>query len=216
MILKIAIAEDNSFLAKAVIEKLSFFNDLDFKFKGVNGAELIGKLEANHNIDVILMDIQMPEMDGIVATEIIKNKYPHIKIIMLTVFDDDENLFKAIKAGANGYLLKEIDAENLHKCILEVMNGGAPMTPSVALKTLKLLRNPLTINDIDELEQIKLTNRETDILEHLSKGLNYNEIAKNLIISPSTVRKHIENIYKKLQVHNKMEAVSKARKHNLI
>jgi DNA-binding NarL/FixJ family response regulator len=135
---------------------------------------------------------------------------------MLTVFDDDENLFKAIKAGANGYLLKEIDAENLHKCILEVMNGGAPMTPSVALKTLKLLRNPLTINDIDELEQIKLTNRETDILEHLSKGLNYNEIAKNLIISPSTVRKHIENIYKKLQVHNKMEAVSKARKHNLI
>jgi DNA-binding NarL/FixJ family response regulator len=216
MILKIAIAEDNSFLAKAVIEKLSFFNDLDFKFKGVNGAELIGKLEANHNIDVILMDIQMPEMDGIVATEIIKNKYPHIKIIMLTVFDDDENLFKAIKAGANGYLLKEIDAENLHKCILEVMNGGAPMTPSIALKTLKLLRNPLTINDIDELEQIKLTNRETDILEHLSKGLNYNEIAKNLIISPSTVRKHIENIYKKLQVHNKMEAVSKARKHNLI
>ena len=216
MILKIAIAEDNSFLAKAVTEKLSFFNDLDFKFKGVNGAELIGKLEANHNIDVILMDIQMPEMDGIVATEIIKNKYPHIKIIMLTVFDDDENLFKAIKAGANGYLLKEIDAENLHKCILEVMNGGAPMTPSIALKTLKLLRNPLTINDIDELEQIKLTNRETDILEHLSKGLNYNEIAKNLIISPSTVRKHIENIYKKLQVHNKMEAVSKARKHNLI
>jgi len=216
MILKIAIAEDNSFLAKAVSEKLSFFNDLDFKFKGVNGAELIGKLEANHNIDVILMDIQMPEMDGIVATEIIKNKYPHIKIIMLTVFDDDENLFKAIKAGANGYLLKEIDAENLHKCILEVMNGGAPMTPSIALKTLKLLRNPLTINDIDELEQIKLTNRETDILEHLSKGLNYNEIAKNLIISPSTVRKHIENIYKKLQVHNKMEAVSKARKHNLI
>ena len=216
MNLKIAIAEDNSFLAKAVIEKLSFFNDLNFKFKGNNGAELIGKLEVNHNIDVILMDIQMPEMDGITATEIIKSKYPHIKIIMLTVFDDDENIFNAIKAGANGYLLKEIDAENLHKCILEVMNGGAPMTPSIALKTLKLLRNPLTINDIDELEQIKLTNRETDILEHLSKGLNYNEIAKNLIISPSTVRKHIENIYKKLQVHNKMEAVSKARKHNLI
>ena len=77
---------------------------------------------------------------------------------MLTVFDDDENLFKAIKAGANGYLLKEIDAENLHKCILEVMNGGAPMTPSVALKTLKLLRNPLTINDIDEYEYLSIFN----------------------------------------------------------
>jgi len=216
MTLKIAIAEDNGFLAKAVIEKLSFFEDLNYKFRGVNGAELIGKLEANHNIDVILMDIQMPEMDGITATELIKNKYPHIKIIMLTVFDDDENIFKAIKAGANGYLLKEIDAENLHNSIIEVVNGGAPMTPSIALKTLNLLRNPFEIENKEELEQIKLTNRETDILEHLSKGLNYNEIAENLIISPSTVRKHIENIYKKLQVHNKMEAVMKAKKHKLI
>ncbi len=216
MKLKIAIAEDNSFLAKAVIEKLSFFKDLDFKFKGNNGAELIGKLEVNHNIDVILMDIQMPEMDGITATEIIKSKYPHIKIIMLTVFDDDENIFNAIKAGANGYLLKEIDAESLHNCILEVLNGGAPMTSSIALKTLNLLRNPVFTDAKDESEKIKLTTRENEILEHLSKGLNYNEIADNLIISPSTVRKHIENIYNKLQVHNKMEAVSKARKHNLI
>lgn len=216
MKLKIAIAEDNSFLARAVIEKLSFFENLDYKFKGNNGAELIGKLEENHNLDVILMDIQMPEMDGITATEIIKNKYPHIKIIMLTVFDDDENIFNAIKAGANGYLLKEIDAENLNKSIIEVVSGGAPMTPSIALKTLKLLRNPLSITNTQELEQIKLTNRETDILEHLSKGLNYNSIAENLIISPSTVRKHIENIYKKLQVHNKMEAVTKAKKHKLI
>jgi len=216
MNLKIAIAEDNIFLAKTVIEKLSFFSDLVYKFKGVNGAELIGKLELNHNIDVILMDIQMPEMNGITATEIIKNKYPHIKIIMLTVFDDDENIFNAIKAGANGYLLKEIDAENLHKCILEVVNGGAPMTPSIALKTLNFLRNPENIEQNNNLEEIKLTNRETDILEHLSKGLNYNKIAENLIISPSTVRKHIENIYKKLQVHNKMEAVTKAKKHKLI
>ena len=216
MILKIAIAEDNSFLAKAVIEKLSYFNELDFKYKAVNGAELIGKLEVNHNIDVVLMDIQMPEMNGITATEIVKSKYPHIKIIMLTVFDDDENIFNAIKAGANGYLLKEIDAENLYKSIIEVVNGGAPMTPSIALKTLKLLRNPLHIENTQQLEEIKLTNRETEILEHLSKGLNYNEIADNLIISPSTVRKHIENIYKKLQVRNKIEAVLKAQKHNLI
>jgi DNA-binding NarL/FixJ family response regulator len=216
MKLRIAIAEDNSFLARAVIEKLSFFENLDYKFKGNNGAELIGKLEENHNIDVVLMDIQMPEMDGITATEILKKKYPHIKIIMLTVFDDDENIFNAIKAGANGYLLKEIDAENLNKSILEVVSGGAPMTPSIALKTLKLLRNPLSISSDKKLEEIKLTTRETEILEHLSKGLNYNSIAENLFISPSTVRKHIENIYKKLQVHNKIEAVSKARKHNLI
>lgn len=216
MNIKIAIAEDNSFLAKVVIEKLSFFNDLKYKFRGINGIELIEKLDRDHNVDVILMDIQMPEMDGIATTEIVKKKYPHIKIIMITVFDDDENIFNAIKAGANGYLLKEVDAENLHKCILEVMNGGAPMTPSIALKTLNLLRNPILAENDDAINEIKLSNRETGILEHLSIGLNYNEIADNLIISPSTVRKHIENIYKKLQVHNKVEAVLKAKKHKLI
>ncbi len=216
MNLKIAIAEDNSFLAKAVIEKLSFFDDLNYKFKANNGAELIGKLEVNHNLDVILMDIQMPEMDGIKATEIVKTKYPQIKVIMLTVFDDDENIFNAIKAGANGYLLKEINAENLHKSILEVVNGGAPMSPSIALKTLNLLRNPNEIKTVEDKEKVTLSKRETEILEQLSKGLNYNAIADNLIISSGTVRKHIENIYRKLQVHNKMEAVMKGKKHNLI
>ena len=184
---------------------------------GIALAELIGKLEENHNVDVILMDIQMPEMDGIKATELVKNKYPQIKVIMLTVVDDDDCVFKAIKAGANGYLLKEINAENLYKSIIEVTKGGAPMTPSIALKTLNLLRNPNLLDaKPDEQEEIKLSKRETEILIQLSKGLNYNDISENLIISPSTVRKHIENIYKKLQVHSKMEAVMKAQKRNLI
>ncbi|QTD36697.1 response regulator transcription factor [Polaribacter batillariae] len=217
MTLKICIAEDNYFLVKTIKEKLSYFNDVTVKFHANNGAELIGKLEENHNIDVILMDIQMPEMDGIKATELVKNKYPHIKIIMLTVLDDDDCIFNAIKSGANGYLLKEIDAENLYKSILQVTKGGAPMTPSIALKTLNLLRNPKILEQKnEELEEIKLSKRETEILIQLSKGLNYNEISDNLIISPSTVRKHIENIYKKLQVHSKMEAVMKAQKRNLI
>ncbi len=217
MNLKICIAEDNYFLVKAIKEKLSFFDDVSIKFHANNGAELIGKLEDNHNIDVILMDIQMPEMDGIKATELVKNKYPQIKIIMLTVVDDDDYVFKAIKAGANGYLLKEIDAENLYKSILEVTKGGAPMTPSIALKTLNLLRNPNLLDiKLNEQEEIKLSKRETEILIQLSKGLNYNDISDNLIISPSTVRKHIENIYKKLQVHSKMEAVMKAQRRNLI
>lgn len=216
MSIKIAIAEDNSFLAKAVEEKISFFGDLQYKFRGVNGAELIGKLEQNHNIDVILMDIQMPEMDGITATEIVKNKYPQIKIIMLTVFDEDEKIFKAIKAGADGYLLKEIDAESLYKSILEVLDGGAPMTPSIALKALKLLRNPQDFDELEEIELITLTTREIEILEQIRKGLAYGNIAENLFISGGTVRKHIENIYRKLQVHNKIEAVQKAKKHRII
>ncbi len=217
MPIKIAIAEDNNFLAQAIEEKISFFADLKFKFRGSNGAELIGKLAADSNIDVVLMDIQMPEMNGLEATELIKNKYPQIKVVMLTVMDDDDNIFNAIKAGADGYLLKETNPEELYNGINQVLEGGAAMTPSIALKTLNLLRYPqrLTQDKIQQ-EEIELSKREIEILEQLSKGLNYQSISDNLIISPATVRKHIENIYKKLQVHNKVEAIQKALKHNLL
>jgi|UniRef100_UPI00404B6C25 DNA-binding NarL/FixJ family response regulator len=216
MPIKIAIVDDNSFLINAVKEKLSFFEDLNFKFSAMNGSELLVKLEDNHNLDLILMDIEMPVLNGIETTEIVKQKFPQIKIIMLTVFDNDENIFNAIKAGADGYLLKEINAKDLHDGIIETLNGGAAMNPSIALKTLKLLRNPITIQNKQDQEDIQLTSRETDVLEQLSKGLNYIKIAENLILSTGTVRKHIENIYKKLQVHNKLEAVQKAKRNNLI
>ena len=216
MNIKIAIVDDNTFLIKMVEEKLSFFKDLNVKYSAMNGSDLLEKLQENHNIDVILMDIEMPVLDGIETTEIVKQKYPHIKIIMLTVFDNDENIFNAIKAGADGYLLKEVNAKDLNNGILETLNGGAAMNPSIALKTLKLLRNPLEIENVQEQECIQLTNREVEVLEQLSKGLSYNLIADNLILSVGTVRKHIENIYKKLQVHNKLEAVQKAKKNNLI
>lgn len=216
MNIKIAIADDNTFLIKMVEEKLSFFEDLNVKYSAMNGSDLLEKLQENHNIDVILMDIEMPVLNGIETTEIVKQKYPHIKIIMLTVFDNDENIFNAIKAGADGYLLKEVNAKDLNNGIVETLNGGAAMNPSIALKTLKLLRNPLEIENVQEQECIQLTNREVEVLEQLSKGLSYNLIADNLILSVGTVRKHIENIYKKLQVHNKLEAVQKAKKNNII
>ncbi|WP_407557413.1 response regulator [Winogradskyella sp. 4-2091] len=216
MKIKIAIVDDNSFLIKTVEEKLSFFENLEVKFKAMNGAILLSQLEENYNLDLILMDIEMPEMNGIEATEKVKQKYPHIKIIMLTVFDNDENIFNAIKAGADGYLLKEINAGDLHSGILETLNGGAAMNPSIALKTLKLLRNPFVPNDNNKLVEIKLTEREVDVLEQLSKGLSYKSIASNLMLSTGTIRKHIENIYRKLQVHNKLEAVQKAKRNNLI
>jgi DNA-binding NarL/FixJ family response regulator len=215
--IKVALAEDNSFLAQAIEEKISFFDNLKFKFRGNNGIDLLKKLKSDHNVDVILMDIQMPEMDGIEATLRVKEKYPQIHILMLTVFDDEENIFRAIQAGANGYLLKEANAENLYNGIWEMMNGGAPMTPSVALKALKLLRNPIkgaTSSILDSRND--LTNREVEVLDQLSKGLSYAEIAENLFISPATVRKHIENIYRKLQVRNKLEAVNLAQKERII
>lgn len=216
MKIKTAIVDDNTFLITAVKEKLSFFGDIDIKITAVNGADVLVHLQESHNIDVILMDIEMPVLNGIEATELIKQKYPHIKIIMLTVFDNDEHIFNAIKAGADGYLLKEVNPKDLYNGIKETLNGGAAMTPSIALKTLKLLRNPIQIKNEKDKEEITLTVRETEVLEQLSKGLSYNAIADNLILSTGTIRKHIEHIYKKLQVHNKLEAVQKAKKNNLI
>lgn len=216
MKIKVAIVDDNSFLLKAVEEKLAFFEAILVKWKAVNGAECLEKLEENHHLDLILMDIEMPILNGIEATEKIKKKYPQIKIVMLTVFDTDENIFNAIKAGADGYLLKEVDPEALYKGIVDTLSGGAAMTPSIALRTLRLLRNPVAIDYMAAQEQISLTPREIEVLEQLSKGLSYTKIAENLFLSPSTVRKHIENIYAKLQVHSKLEAVQKAKRINLI
>lgn len=216
MNVKVAIVDDNSFLITAIKEKLSFFEDISVKHTSLNGSELLTKLEDNHNLNVILMDIEMPVLNGIETTQMVKQKYPHIKIIMLTAFDNDENIFNAIKAGADGYLLKEINPQVLYDGIKETLNGGAAMNPSIALKTLKLLRNPIDINNPRDKEEISLTKREVEVLEQLSKGLSYTVIADNLILSPSTVRKHIENIYKKLQVHSKIEAVEKARNYNII
>jgi DNA-binding NarL/FixJ family response regulator len=216
MTVKVGIVDDNSFLINAVKEKLSFFDNLKVKLLATNGSELLLKLEENPHVDIILMDIEMPILNGIQATEIVKQKYPHIKIIMLTVFDNDEHIFNAIKAGADGYLLKEINPQDLYDGILETLNGGAAMNPSIAMKTLKLLRNPIDFNCKDTQENIQLSDREVQVLEQLSKGLSYNVIAEHLFLSTGTIRKHIENIYKKLQVHNKLEAIQKAKKNHII
>lgn len=213
---KIAITEDNFFLAKAAQDKLSFYDEFKIKFFADNGKDLIQKLEKDANIDLILMDIEMPIMNGIEATAFVKNRYPQIKILILTVFDNDENIFNAIKAGADGYLLKETSPQELQKAINEVLEGGAAMSPSIAFKTLKLLRNPQEFEAKKPELEVKLSTREVEVLEQLSRGLNYNIIAENLFLSPSTIRKHIENIYTKLQVHNKLEAIEKAKSNRII
>lgn len=215
--IKVSIAEDNSLLAKSIQEKIGFFNDqLRFKYRAINGQDLLRRLEEDSNVDVILMDIQMPEMNGIEATGIITQRYPHIKIIMLTVLDDENHIFQAIQAGANGYILKDEPPQKLLNGILEILQGGAPMSAGIALKALRMLRNPLEKTEDAITEAIELSLRETEVLQHLSKGFDYKQIAENLHISPSTVRKHIENIYQKLQVHNKVEAIQKAQKQRLI
>lgn len=214
--IKIVIVEDNYFLKKALEEKLSFFDDIVIKDTAENGQEAIEILEKNHIVDLILMDIEMPKMNGIQATEVIKNKYPQIKIMMITVFDNDENIFNAIKAGADGYLLKETKADKLYEAIHEILNGGATMSPSIAQKTMRLLRNPIAISSEKDKELVELSPREIEVLEQLSKGLKNQLIADNLFLSVSTVKKHIENIFNKLQVHNRIEAIQKAKNNNYL
>jgi DNA-binding NarL/FixJ family response regulator len=217
MKIKIAIAEDNDFLAASIKEKLELFeNEIEFKFRGKNGKDFLQKLDENHNIDIVLMDIEMPEMNGILTTEIVREKYPQIKTIILTVFDDEINIFNAIQAGAMGYLLKDETPNSIIDGIKMIMNGGAPMSPTIAAKSLEILRNPNRITNDEKNEDFSLSKREIEVLDQLSIGLDYIEISENLFISPSTVRKHIENIYRKLQVNNKMKAVKKALKHNII
>lgn len=198
--LHIAIADDNNFLIKTLQEKMAQYEFVKTIHIANDGAELIEKIKTNPQIDVILMDIEMPNINGIEATAIIKERYPQIKVIMITVFDDDEQIFKAIQAGADSYILKELNAEEIMTGIETVLKGGAYMTPSIALKSMKLLRySDVSFSHEDALiEQIQLTDREQEVLEQLSKGLSYTKIAANLNISPYTVRKHIENIYKSL------------------
>ncbi|MCF1716151.1 response regulator transcription factor [Flavihumibacter sp. RY-1] len=212
----IAIVDDNKLLIKSVREKLALFPDIRISFTANNGLQCMDQLLSDRTTDLVLMDIEMPEQNGIITTALIKRNYPQIKVIVLTVFDDDENIFNAIQAGADGYLLKEIPPSSLHDAIIQTLEGGAVMTPSIAMKTLQLMRSPLHPETISDGKDVLLSERETEVLEQLSRGLPYTAIAENLIISPSTVRRHIENIYKKLQVHSKIEAIELAKKKRII
>lgn len=212
--IKIAIVEDITKLAMVLKEKIELASEFKVVDVLVNGHEIIQRLEKNHSIDVIFMDIHMPEMNGVNATEVIANRWPHIKIVMCTVFDDEQHIFDAIMAGASGYILKSETPKVFHKAIYEAVEGGAPMSPIVARKALKLIKAGRPIATIEP--DYELTKREIEILEQIAKGLNYDQISENLFISYSTAKKHVENIYKKMKVHNKVEALSKARTGGII
>lgn len=216
MSIRVGIVEDNPAIIESICQRLEQIPHIQLKFKAMNGLDMINKLGHDSNLDLIFMDIEMPEMDGIEATTLIKHRWPHIKIIMLTVFDSEDKIFHAVRAGADGYLLKDVEHSYLEKSIQDVLSGGAAMTPSIALKTIRLLRNPQLPSEPEKIDNYRLSKREIEILEQLSKGLKYKSIAENLFLSVGTVKKHVDNVYEKLQAHNKLEAIHKAKSNRLI
>jgi DNA-binding NarL/FixJ family response regulator len=214
MSIKIAIVDDNTDLIDSISMNLGLFAELDIILTATNGRNFCEKLVAcKDKPQVVLMDIDMPVMNGIEATSLIHEMYPDIKVVILTVFDDDKKIFDAIQAGANGYLLKDSKPAKIMAAIEDAMDGGVPMSPTVATKTLELLMNfaPDT-KKLKSTEDYRLSHREVEVLQLLATGKNYQQIAEMLFLSPKTIRGHIERIYNKLHVHNKIEAVKVAQK----
>jgi DNA-binding NarL/FixJ family response regulator len=167
-----------------------------------------------HSTDVVLMDIALPGMNGIEGVKIIKEKYPEVNVIMLTIYEENQHIFDALCAGACGYLVKKTPPAQLIEAIKDVCAGGSPMSSGIARKVTSLFYNNNFIKNITE--ESLLSSREKDVLSALSAGKSYQEIADSLFISIDTVRHHIRNIYSKLHVHSQSEAVAKAIRKGLI
>jgi DNA-binding NarL/FixJ family response regulator len=206
----VLIYDDNEALRKSIRELL--LKDADMVCYAMPNAETVKTDIMQLKPDVVLMDIDMPGLNGVEAVKEIRKISESLPIIMLTVFDDNENIFKAICAGASGYILKINASAEVLPAIMDVMSGGAPMTSSVARKVLQMVPQAKS----EEKERANLSAREVQILSLLVQGFSYKMIAAEVKISHDTVRFYIKKIYDKLHVHSATEAVSKALRERLV
>lgn len=207
----ILLYEDNTDLCEALVQLINTSDNYTCAGAFYNCREVLNDLQTLKP-QVILMDIDLPGRNGIEAVRLIREVNKEVKIIMLTVFDDNKNVIAAICAGASGYLLKKYCFEKLFSSISEVLSGGAPLSANIARMVLEYLAQ----NSLGTIEKFELTAREKQILNNLVMGHSYKMIAASLNISFETVKSHIRNIYEKLQVHNQSEAVAKALKNRLV
>ena len=207
----IAITDDRKALRQSIVERLVETGRIEMLFEAENGEDFLYKMAQRAGFrlpQVVLMDIEMPLKNGIETVREAFALYPEVNFLMLTVFDDDDKIFEAIKAGAVGYLLKEEKPEVIVRAIEEIIEfGGAPMSPRIARKTMNLLAQATPSVQADKNTE-KLSDREMQVLKFLVDGLDYKNIAEKLDISPNTIRKHIDNIYKKLYVTSRAQAVT--------
>ena len=218
MAIKVAVIDDKSINRQSVKERLMMSQDIELVFLADNGSTFLDKmkeLSSAQRPDVCLMDIDMPVMDGIAAVGIGKELYPDVEFLMLTIFDDNDKIFEAIKSGASGYLLKEESMEKLVDAIRQVKEFGAvPMSPLVARKAIAMLAGNRNAEPNQQKAGVEynLSEREMEILKCMVDGLDYRQIGEKVFLSPHTVRTHIGNIYKKLHVCSKVDAVKIALK----
>lgn len=211
----IAIVDDKLYLRNSLKEKLaSVENDIDVVMEANNGVDFLSKMKnLKSKLNVVLMDIEMDEMNGIETVQIAAPLYTDVKFIMLTVIDDEEKIFNAIKAGAHGYLLKEESAQNIIESIYQVyQDEGAPMSPGIARKAWRWLTSlkeqPVSqLGEAPNTRHETLSEREKEILKCNMEGKEYAQIAEQLFLSKHTVRQHMKNIYRKLHVSSKVEAL---------
>ncbi|HLO57083.1 MAG TPA: response regulator transcription factor [Saprospiraceae bacterium] len=202
--IRVAIYEDNAGLREILASIIRESEEFELAGEFGHCLDVVQNTKA-FAPEVIIMDIDMPGRTGIEGVMELKSHYPEVEVIMNTVFDDDDRIFNALKAGATGYLLKKNSLATLLTAIKDVKNGGAPISPSIARKVLQL---PFAAGKGSE-STYNLSEREVEILKHLSKGLSYKMVAGEMIISIDTVRTYVKRIYEKLHVHSVTEAVHK-------
>jgi DNA-binding NarL/FixJ family response regulator len=207
--IKISIAEDSKDIRNNLVKIFDLLGEVEIVSIAENGQQLLNQLKSDLKPEVILMDVEMPVMGGIEATKEVKKLFPEIPIIILTVVNQKDHVFNALKNGANGYILKGEKPKAILEAIKQAKEGRLPMTPEIAALTIEFFTNQQ--EKTTSKEAYDLTKRETEILDFLCKGMSYKKIAEECFISQRTVNTHIENIYRKLNVHSALEASHLAR-----
>jgi DNA-binding NarL/FixJ family response regulator len=214
--IRVLVVDDHALFRRGLEMVLEQEPDIEVVGEAGDGSQAVQK-SIETAPDIVLMDVRMPKGSGIEACRAIKEAVPSAKIIMLTISDEEVDLYEAIKAGATGYLLKEISIEEVASAIRAVQNGQSLISPSMASKLLTEFA--IMVKRGDEREQVptpRLTDREMEVLRLVARGLNNRDIAKELFISENTVKNHVRNILEKLQLHSRMEAVVYAVREKLL
>jgi DNA-binding NarL/FixJ family response regulator len=210
---KVYVVEDQPKILKSLIKLLGGFEEIDIVGKALSGEEALEGI-AEKQPQVVLLDLGLPQMSGIEVTREIKKKHPKIEVLIFTVFDEEEKVMEAIQAGASGYLLKGMEASKIVEAIGEVKDGGSVIQPSLARSLLRQFQ--VQAEPGKEEEMPSLTPREVEILQIIAKGLSNAEAAKVLKISRATIRTHLEHIYAKMAVSNRVEAITEGIRQGLI